>query len=683
MKNLASIFVITTILVILMCAGVNAQDSVLISYQGRLTSDLGEPSNGSFDITFGIYAMPTGVSLLWSETHSGIAVSDGLFSVILGSQTALPDSIFSGHDRYLGITVGADPEISPRTLFTSVPSAVYARRVAGDIVTDDGILLINTLARDSAFLFDAGLTPRFTMYLMEPSAKQPMIEMNTSSDIGGRISIFNTDPIERKSLVELSGSPSGNASFKMFNPQPEPPALLFDINANAVDGARMSIYDEIGQVMGFEPMPFNEGYAMKFIDPGDDGKLMELVGNHMTNEAGIYLIDPGDDGHTISLTSSGSNGGSFKMFNPQPEPPALMFDVNADVTNGARMGFYNEFGAIMTAGPNPGGGFVIKMNDEEEQPIQQHVELGSSFSIPAKKNMASDGGYLSLYSPTDYLQTHLTPGNLTMYHEIDAIPGPSIKLEATQTTARLGLGTSILNEPISIGSDLGAYYGEFVQIGNNDGGRYSGFMCGEDLNNRGTIMWINSSNTLRLGGKYDGVDYGATLVIHEDQVAINTITPGTQELYVAGDIYATGEILAFSDGDAKTNVETIDGALDIVERLRGVRYNLKPEIAEEYKATKKTQVGLIAQEVEEVLPEVVNSPEEGYKSLNYSRLTAVLIEAIKELKAENDGLKAQLENQDSSESARIDELEKQLGQLLNQMKTISENINASNGAVIN
>ena len=54
------------------------------------------------------------------------------------------------------------------------------------------------------------------------------------------------------------------------------------------------------------------------------------------------------------------------------------------------------------------------------------------------------------------------------------------------------------------------------------------------------------------------------------------------------------------------------------------------------------QVGFIAQEVEKVLPEVVSTDSEGYKSVSYDKFSAVLVEAVKELKKENDELKARL-----------------------------------------
>jgi len=99
-----------------------AQDSLLISYQGRLSNNSGDPLTGEFDITFKLYSTLIGSTALWSETHNTVSISDGLFSIILGSQTRLMDTLLNGADRYLGIRIGTDYEISPRTLLTSSPA---------------------------------------------------------------------------------------------------------------------------------------------------------------------------------------------------------------------------------------------------------------------------------------------------------------------------------------------------------------------------------------------------------------------------------------------------------------------------------------------------------------------------------------------------------------------------------
>jgi hypothetical protein len=101
-----------------------SQDSLLISYQGRLTDDLDQPITGTPALTFTIYD-GSGISK-WTETHPSVQVENGLFDVNLGSQKALPMSVFDGSDRYLGIVVDGGPEISPRTLLTSAPGAAYS-----------------------------------------------------------------------------------------------------------------------------------------------------------------------------------------------------------------------------------------------------------------------------------------------------------------------------------------------------------------------------------------------------------------------------------------------------------------------------------------------------------------------------------------------------------------------------
>ena len=99
----------------------------MINYQGVLTDDAGNPLNDSCDLTFSIYRYSTGGSALWSETHTGVSVQDGLFNVILGSSDAIPDSVFEWSMTYLGIKIGTQDELTPRIRFTSVAYSYRAQ----------------------------------------------------------------------------------------------------------------------------------------------------------------------------------------------------------------------------------------------------------------------------------------------------------------------------------------------------------------------------------------------------------------------------------------------------------------------------------------------------------------------------------------------------------------------------
>jgi hypothetical protein len=101
----------------------------------------------------------------------------------------------------------------------------------------------------------------------------------------------------------------------------------------------------------------------------------------------------------------------------------------------------------------------------------------------------------------------------------------------------------------------------------------------------------------------------------------------------SGNLVATGDVTAFSDARLKENVITVDNAVEKVIAMRGVFYN---RIDTEDKSRK---VGVIAQEMQEVLPEVVNASEDGTLGVAYGNIVGVLIEAIKEQQQQIDELK--------------------------------------------
>ena len=103
----------------------------------------------------------------------------------------------------------------------------------------------------------------------------------------------------------------------------------------------------------------------------------------------------------------------------------------------------------------------------------------------------------------------------------------------------------------------------------------------------------------------------------------------TWDLDVGGDIAAVGTVTP-SDVRWKKNVITYENALDKVMELRGVTFEWKTELDMKRKFPDKPQIGVIAQEIESVIPEVVKTNDEGYKLVDYAKLTVVLIEAMKE-----------------------------------------------------
>ncbi len=133
----------------------------LINYQGYLTRPDGAPLDTVVSITFTLYDNAMGGTSLWTEMQPSCPVEAGRFDARLGSVTAIPDH-FNLSEVWLGIAVGADVEMSPRTRLVSVP---YAYRVGtvdeatGGIIS--GPLTVDTTLQTEGIRFSDG-TAQFT-----------------------------------------------------------------------------------------------------------------------------------------------------------------------------------------------------------------------------------------------------------------------------------------------------------------------------------------------------------------------------------------------------------------------------------------------------------------------------------------------------------------------------------------
>ncbi|MDD2806052.1 MAG: hypothetical protein PHV33_10895, partial [Elusimicrobiales bacterium] len=138
-----------------------------INYQGRLVDATGNPLSGTYSIVFSVYNDPTAGTpgtALWTETQPTVTVDNGIFSAKLGSVTSLPPSVFSGDTRYLGVKIGADAEMLPRTELLSVPYAIYAASAASVGTPGQGVIIstfvqVNDYISATRFIGDgSGLT---------------------------------------------------------------------------------------------------------------------------------------------------------------------------------------------------------------------------------------------------------------------------------------------------------------------------------------------------------------------------------------------------------------------------------------------------------------------------------------------------------------------------------------------
>jgi hypothetical protein len=129
----------------------------------------------------------------------------------------------------------------------------------------------------------------------------------------------------------------------------------------------------------------------------------------------------------------------------------------------------------------------------------------------------------------------------------------------------------------------------------------------------------------------------------------------TKELQCSGNITANA-FSCPSDARLKMNIRPLTNSLEKLLILKGVRFEWDPNKHWVDSNSSKEEIGFIAQDVEKIIPEVVHTDAEGYKSLSYDKLTAVLVEGIKEQQA----IIAQLQQENVEMKAKVDKMAKNL-----------------------
>jgi len=154
-----------------------------IAYQGRLTESVGNPvADGSYTVTFGLYADSTGGSALWEET-ANVTTLAGLFNHLIGSQAELSSAVFADHATlFLGLTVGTET-VTPRTRLASTPGAAVAANLrivndAGIVVgragaDSGGVLALNDINGDTSIVLQGGLVGDSAVIFPESSLSAP------------------------------------------------------------------------------------------------------------------------------------------------------------------------------------------------------------------------------------------------------------------------------------------------------------------------------------------------------------------------------------------------------------------------------------------------------------------------------------------------------------------------------
>jgi hypothetical protein len=297
-------------------------------------------------------------------------------------------------------------------------------------------------------------------------------------------------------------------------------------------------------------------------------------------------------------------------------------------------------------------------NDLTNKPALFDGSWANLTSKPSFANVATSGNYNDLYGTPTIVNSQWTSASNNIYYNLGnvgiGVSSPSHLLElysSSDTYLRFmnaSSGTSY-NDGLFVGITPGNYgwlwnaeAGDIYFGTNNtyrmtiESGGQVDIMGGLNINSAvpdGKALYVYDKEALWFNGTYFSWGYGGFYNYFADPITIGNVTdPTGYALWVQGDAWSTGSFLS-SDARYKKNISTIDHALDKLMKVRGTTFEFRTDEFRDYHFTEGTQFGFIAQELENVFPEVVKTDYNDYKSVNYNGMIPVITEAVKEQQA--------------------------------------------------
>lgn len=285
------------------------------------------------------------------------------------------------------------------------------------------------------------------------------------------------------------------------------------------------------------------------------------------------------------------------------------------------------------------------VNTQTLQVEDQNIELGK---VANPTNATANTGGLTILAGTDGDKTWRwlsATSAWTSSEHLNLVSGKEYKINNVSVLTNDTLGSGVVNSSLTSVGTLTSGTWNATTIAVNQGGTgqttYTNgqLLIGNTTGNTLTKATLTgTSNRLIVtngaGSITLNVDATHLYTSNGSPVGVNKVVARDANGDFAGNKITAIDFDSTSDAQLKENVHTIEDALSIVSELRGVRFD--------WKESKKESIGVIAQEVEQIVPEVVSTNSEtGYKSVSYGNLVGLLIEAVKELKSEIDQLKKQ------------------------------------------
>lgn len=597
----------------------SAATPLLLNHQGILTDLSGTPvPDAAYTVHFSIYDAPTMGNLLWTETQS-ITTSAGLFNTLLGGQTVLSADVFTCDPpvdslcpRYLEIEVDGNPALEPRVQLVAVPYAGLSTRLSGDVETRRDTILFS----DGSFI-EGGVPP--------VAARGIKSNPNGIVNIRGCLQVA-PDPNNPPVLVLDPSDVTLNADFKItgqglqYKPDDaDPPVLLLEPSDVTLEQANLNIKGpsvNYHPTVRNEPVLLLEPFSMK-LDADDDGVADVNVhdpGTGVQTELNsLVLMDLNQDGQfDVSFTDAGviiNRPFSLDPFvNGNPVASFEQNKVNLDPAGGGA--------PVVTVEPNGVKCDVDGFGNPNFECSKPAVPPGAAAVTTIRGPLQVDPDYDGVNNIIISTAEDFQVKGLSVQVDPWDNGNPVATFDQNQFTCDPGgTGNPVVTvDPNSFSCDVtgdGSPNFQVIDFGSSDPIIFlNGYVFG--TNAEMSSITLSERLLLPIAGSRVGINFSAP----------------TRGLQLPNQDNNDGRPLAFaydtySSRRWKENIVPIADALAKIERLTGVEYDLKDGGTH--------SIGLIAEDVGAVIPEVVQYEENGVdaESIDYARLVALLIEGIK------------------------------------------------------
>ncbi|MCI0330449.1 MAG: tail fiber domain-containing protein [candidate division Zixibacteria bacterium] len=612
----------------------------LINFQGVLRDGSGNPvANGSYSVIFTIYDDPAAGNVLWAETTS-VSTTSGLFTVLLGSTNPVPDSAFRDTTRYLGIKVGADPEMTPRQRLVSVG---YGYRVSsvdgalgGNILTKVSIGPGHTNTGTNAFVAGENNKARGNYSVVSGGGGANVADSNSAN---GALSTVSGGSYNAAGGVgaTVDGGVNNRASG--------------DYSTVGGGGGNSANADNATVSGGYNN---NSSGGQAFIGGGASntasGGAAVVGGGQLNTANGLNTATVGG-GYDNSASGSYSTVGGGQV-NVASVSWATVGGGNANTSSGSYAtvggGFSDTASGFISTVP---GGLANKASG------------GYSFAAGRRAKALHDGSFVwgdrgDFTFGTDFASTNINQFLIRASNGVGINTNSPNKALTVAGSMEIGTGAGDYQHlRLGGGNSSGFLFGSYPSLGD-------GIHMSYNYYSNGPNFVINpGGGTSRISVGYGEIrmtvgDIGSPptqlgiFIGYPGNVGIGTLAPAAK-LHVNGTAgNNTGVWSNLSDRRLKRDIEPIQNALETVEQLNPVSFRWKD-------AEKDAQFGrvrgLIAQDVEKVIPEWIKTDPDGYKRLEPIGIDALLIEALKEQQKQIEVLKeeiAKLKDQSSQAQAK-------------------------------